>query len=101
MNILPLIRLGEQAVEQFPEHLKTNENKLQGCTYNVWYKVKSKNPLEVIAVSDSKFISGMLKYICDRIDSADRLDSINIEGTNFRIPIKVKSFFKELLCENK
>ena len=98
-NYIPLMELGTQAIELFPIELKTDENKLHGCTYNVWYKIKSRNPLEVIAISDSKFISGMLKYICDRLDSVDTLDSITIEGTNFRIPVKVKSFFKDLLCE--
>ncbi len=96
MNILPLIRLGEQAVEQFPEHLKIDENKLHGCTYNIWYKVKSENPLNIIAISDSKFISGMLKYICDRIDKVDNLDLITVEGKDWRVPVKIKSFFNDL-----
>lgn len=80
-----IIELGD-GLEQMPEGLKTEENRVQGCVSNVWLvlQVEPSDPprIRFIADSDSQIVRGLvaiLLMLCSG-RTAEEIQALDIES---------------------
>jgi cysteine desulfuration protein SufE len=70
-----LIDLGRRLPE-FPETLRTEENRIRGCQSQVWFVARQKvDRLEFQAISDAAIVSGLIAVLL-RIYSGKRAEDI-------------------------
>ena len=76
-----IIDLGKQ-LASFPDEWKTEENKVQGCQSQVWFKTELKNNLFVCqAISDSAIVSGLIALLLRIYNQKDPSDIVATNPT--------------------
>ena len=76
-----IIDLGKQ-LALFPDEWKIEENKVQGCQSQVWFKTELKNDLFVCqAISDSAIVSGLIALLLRIYDQKDPSDIVETNPT--------------------
>ena len=76
-----IIDLGRQ-LSSFPDEWKIEENKVQGCQSQVWFKTGLKNNLFVCqAISDSAIVSGLIALLLRIYNQKDPSDIVATNPT--------------------
>ena len=76
-----IIDLGRQ-LSSFPDAWKIEENKVQGCQSQVWFKTELKNNLFVCqAISDSAIVSGLIALLLRIYNQKDPSDIVATNPT--------------------
>ena len=92
MELEYLFDLGKKSQKNFPEVYRIKKNFIYGCTSNAWIKLLNKDPIQIVTVSDSVLVSGLLylleeafngepKSSIDRYDGQDLIDDMGLQGT--------------------
>ena len=76
-----IIDLGRQ-LSSFPDERNIEENKVQGCQSQVWFKTELKNNLFVCqAISDSAIVSGLIALLLRIYNQKDPSDIVATNPT--------------------
>jgi len=92
MELEYLFDLGKKSQKNFPEVYRIKKNFIYGCTSNAWIKLLNKDPIQIVTVSDSVLVSGLLylleeafngepKSSIDGYDGQDLIDDMGLQGT--------------------
>lgn len=75
MELEYLFDLGKKSQKNFSEEYRTKKNFIPGCISNAWIKILNEDPIQIVTVSDSLLVSGLL-YLLEEAFNGEPKSSI-------------------------